>query len=150
MTSHITRSAQITVALPPATAMTLFTPEGERSWAGKDGWDPQYPIPSRTVGVGAVFTTEHAGRTTIWVMVDHSADRVRYARFTPGALAGTVEVQTLSGSATGTDVRVTYDLTALTDDAALELARFEAGYDAEIATWAREIAESLARPRIHE
>src|SRR5689334_131284 len=97
--------------------MSLFTPEGERSWAGKAGWDPHYPVPSRTVGTGAVFTTRHADRTTIWVMVDHSPDRVRYARVTPGAAAGTVEVRVLSGSASRTGLRVTYDLTALADDA---------------------------------
>jgi hypothetical protein len=144
MTSHMTRSTRIRIALPPASVMTLFTPEGERSWAGKDGWDPQYPVPSRTEGAGAVFTTDHGGRTTIWVMVDSSADRVRYARVTPGVLAGTVEVQTLAGAANGTDVGVTYELTALTDAGAVELARFEAGYDAEIGAWAADIADGLA------
>ena len=146
MTVHFTASADLSVPLPPAAAMDLFTPEGERSWAGHGGWDPHYPIPTRTSGAGAVFTTRHGIRTTIWVMVDHTADRVRYARVTPDGLAGTVEVSALSGSSTGTQLRVTYDFTALTDDAADELARFAAGYHAEIATWERHIADSLTRP----
>ena len=125
--------------------MSLFTPEGERSWAGKDGWDPEYPDPSRTVGVGTVFTTGHGVRTTIWVMVDHTADRVRYARINPSRLAGTVEVRALSAASGGTDLRVTYDLTALEEDGARDLASFAAGYEEEIATWADDIAESLAR-----
>jgi hypothetical protein len=144
VTAHFSASADISVALPPAAAMSLFTPEGERSWAGKDGWDPQYPVPSRTVGVAAVFTTRHGRRTTIWVMVDHSRHGVRYVRVTPDGLAGTVEVRTLSGSIADTQLRVTYDLTALTDDAVDELARFAANYDAEIASWASIIADSLA------
>jgi hypothetical protein len=145
VTTHFTGSSDITVALPPPDAMTLFTPEGERSWAGKDGWNPRYPVPSRTVGAGAVFTTQHQGRLTIWVIVDQQPDRIRYARVTPHGLAGTVEVRALSGSRAATTVRVTYDLTALTDAAAAELAGFAAGYHAEIDKWASDIAESLAR-----
>jgi hypothetical protein len=145
VTTHFIGSRNITVALSPPDAMTLFTPEGERSWAGQDGWNPQYPIPSRTSGAGAVFTTQNQGRPTIWVIVDHEPDRIRYARITPHGLAGTVEVRALSGSHADTTVRVTYDLTALTDAAIGELAGFAAGYDAEIDTWASDIAESLAR-----
>ena len=145
MTTHFTASRDITVPLPPPDAMALFTPEGERSWAGKDGWDPHYPVPSRTAGSGAVFTTGHQGRLTVWVMADHQPDRVRYARVTPHALAGTVEVRALSRTRTGTTVRVTYDLTALTDAATGELAAFAAGYHAEIDTWASDITDSLAR-----
>jgi hypothetical protein len=145
VTTHFTGSSDITVALPPPDAMTLFTPEGERSWAGKDGWNPRYPVPSRTVGAGAVFTTQHQGRLTIWVIVDQQPDRIRYARVTPHGLAGTVEVRALSGSRAATTVHVTYDLTALTDAAADELAGFAAGYHAEIDTWASDIAASLAR-----
>jgi hypothetical protein len=135
MSTHVTRSTDIRVALPPLAAMGLFTTEGERSWAGMDGWDPHYPDPSRIVGVGAVFTTRHRERTTTWVMVDHWPHRVRYARVTPDCLAGTVEVRALAGSGAGTTLQVTYDLTALTDDGVDELARFAAGYDTEIATW---------------
>jgi hypothetical protein len=145
VTTHFTGSSDITVALPLTDAMTLFTPEGERSWVGRDGWDPQYPAPSRTAGAGAVFTTQHQGRLTIWVIVDQEPDRIRYARVTPHGLAGTVEVRVQSGSRAGTAVRVTYDLTALADAAIDELAGFAAGYHAWIDTWASDIAESLAR-----
>jgi hypothetical protein len=144
VTAHFRASADLSVALPPSAVMTLFIPEGERSWAGRDGWDPHYPVPSRTADVGAVFTTRHGTRTTIWVMVDHTRDSVRYVRVTPDGLAGTVEVRTLCGCTADTQLRVTYDLTALTDDAVDELARFAAGYDAEIAGWGSAIADSLA------
>lgn len=148
VTAHFTGSSDITVALPLPDAMTLFTPEGERSWAGQDGWDPRYPVPSRTAGAGAVFTTQHRGHLTIWVIVDHEPGRIRYARVTPHGLAGTVDVRALSGSRAGTAVRVTYDLTALTDAAIDELAGFAAGYHAWIDTWASDIDESLARAAI--
>jgi hypothetical protein len=144
-TTHFTASHDITVPLPPPEAMALFTPEGEQSWAGKDGWNPRYPALSRTTGAGAVFTTQHAGCQTIWVIVDHEPDRIRYARVTPHHLAGTVEVRACSRSPAGTAVRVTYDLTALTGAATGELAAFAAGYHAEIDAWASDITDSLAR-----
>jgi hypothetical protein len=145
VTTHFTASHDITVPLPPPDAMALFTPEGERSWVGKDGWNPHYPAPSRTAGASAVFTTQHGGHQTIWVIVDHESHRIRCARVTPHHLAGTVEVRALSRSPAGTAVRVTYDLTALTDAATGELAGFAAGYHAEIDTWASDITDSLAR-----
>jgi hypothetical protein len=75
------------------------------------------------------------GRETIWVVLDRGADAVRYARITPGHLAGTVEVRLRDGEA-----EVTYDLTALTDDTQPELEHFAAGYEAFLAEWERAIA----------
>jgi hypothetical protein len=56
-------------------------------------------------------------------------------RITPDRLAGTVEVRLRTGEA-----EVTYDLTALTDDALRELEEFAAGYGAFLAEWERAIA----------
>jgi hypothetical protein len=145
VTPHFIGTSDITVALSPPDAMTLFTPEGERSWAARDGWNPHYPDPSRTCGTGAVFTTQHETGQTVWVMTDHEPDRVRYARVSPKGLAGTVEVRVRFGSHISTTLQVTYDLTALTDAAADHLAEFADGYQTEIATWATDIADSLTR-----
>jgi len=101
----------------------------------------------RTIGGGRWRGVHHprSGAPDDRVIVDQEPDRIRYARITPHGLAGTVEVRALSGSHADTTVRVTYDLTALTDAAIGELAGFAAGYHAEIDTWASDIAESLAR-----
>jgi hypothetical protein len=138
------RAAEITVPLERAAAMAMFTPEGERCWAGEHGWDPQYPDPTRTAGVGAVFVTAHGGVETTWVIVDHSAERMRYVRVTPGGLAGTVEVAVRHSTAEATTVRVTYDLTALQEESVSRLQAFAAGYDAEIASWGDAIRHALA------
>ena len=82
-----------------------------------------------------MFVTAAHNRTTIWVVVERADDSVRYARITPGHLAGTVEVHLRRGEA-----EVTYDLTALTADAQHELDEFAAGYDAFTAEWERSIA----------
>jgi hypothetical protein len=141
MSVTLHRSSEFTVALPPDQAIMLFTPEGERRWA--DGWNPRYPEPERREGPGAVFTTEHGGHHATWIVVDHTAQRLRYARVVHGATAGTVEVSIVSSTDRATVVRVTYDLTALTAMGAAWLDDFDEGYEDEIASWSKEIAAAL-------
>jgi hypothetical protein len=125
---------------PAGQAFHLFTPVGERLWA--EGWDPSFPDGESGDGgaPGTVFTTDAHGRHTIWVVLDRRDDAIRYARITPGHLAGTVEVRLGEGAA-----EVTYDLTALTPDAVPELEAFAAGYDAFMAEWERAIAAATSQ-----
>ena len=141
MSTTLLRSAEITVGLPRERALALFTPEGERRWA--HGWDPRYPQPDRREGPGAVFTTGHGGHLTTWIMVDHGPDGVRYARVTHGMTAGTVAVEVVGSREQSTQVRVTYDLTALSPAGETWLERFGADYATEIAGWGTEIAAAL-------
>jgi hypothetical protein len=134
------RTAEITVDLPRERAMAMFTAEGERRWA--KGWEPQYPEPTRRDGPGAVFTTAHGAHETTWIMVDDRPDGVRYARVTRGLTAGTVAVDVLASDDRSTRVAVTYDLTALSPDGEHWLAGFDSHYDAEIASWANDIASA--------
>ena len=144
MSTTVLRTTEITVDLPPQQAMELFTAEGERRWV--DGWDPQYPDADRREGPGAVFTTEHGGHQTTWIMVDHSPKSVRYARVTQGMTAGTVAVDVVESDEHSTRVRVTYDLTALSSPGETWLDAFDADYDTAIGGWATEIAAGLQRP----
>ncbi len=143
MSKTVLRAAEIAVDLPPEHAMAFFTPEGERRWA--DGWDPHYPEPDRREGVGAVFTTGHGGHHTTWIMVDHGPGSVRYARVTEGMTAGTVAVDVVGSGEHSTLVRVTYDLTSLTPAGESWLQAFVVDYDAEIGSWATEIAAAVRR-----
>jgi len=144
MSTTVRRATDITVELPPEQAMALFTPEGERRWA--HGWDPHYPEPDRREGAGAEFTTSHGGHQTAWIMVDHGPGTVRYARVTESMTAGTVAVDVVGSRDHATQVRVTYDLTALTPAGESWLEAFDADYDAGIGEWATEIAAALRRP----
>jgi hypothetical protein len=144
MSTTVRRTAEITVSVTPEQAIALFTPEGERRWA--DGWDPQYPEPRRREGPGAVFTTGHGGHQTTWIMVDHGAAGVRYARVTEGMTAGTVAVDVVADLEHAAQVRVTYDLTALTPAGETWLEAFDAEYETAIADWGTEIAAALERP----
>jgi hypothetical protein len=144
MSTTVLRTTEITVDLPPQQAMELFTAEGERRWVA--GWDPQYPDADRREGPGAVFTTEHGGHQTTWIMVDHSPESVRYARVTHGMTAGTVAVEVVGSDEHSTRVRVIYDLTALGSAGESWLDAFDADYDTAIGGWSTEIAAALQRP----
>jgi hypothetical protein len=145
MSTTVRRATEITVGLPPEQAIALFTPEGERRWA--DGWNPRYPDPRRREGARAVFTTEDEGDQTTWIMVDHGPERVVcYARV-EGMTAGTVAVEVVESRGRSTQVRVTYDLTALTRAGETWLDAFDADYDADIGEWAAAIAAALKRDR---
>lgn len=141
---HVELTGTVPVAAPPAEALELFTPEGERRWA--DGWDPAWVHPAGgALAPGAVFRTRHGGEETVWLVaeVDRAAGRVRYVRDTPGSRVGTVEVRCAPAPGGGTIARVTYDLTALSPAGEAYLATFEAGYGEMMAEWERDIARAL-------
>jgi len=124
----------ITVPLPAEAAMPLFTARGERRWV--EGWEPEFPAgePAEE-DEGTVWVTTAGDRSTYWVVAAKDADRVRYARTTPGLSAGTVELRVRGSDARETRIDVTYDLTALTEAADAELDDFAAGFQQEIGSW---------------
>lgn len=131
-------TGRVAVALPPKEAFRLFTPLGEREWV--DNWDPRFPDPvDDDTAPGTVFQTTNHGGTTTWVVVDREPGvRMRYARIAP-ATAGTVEV-VLEAADGGSEVTVTYQLTALTEAARPELAAFADGYAEFLGEWRDAIA----------
>lgn len=143
-----TCTADLTVSLPRAAALALFTPQGERAWA--HGWNPAFPVPDRVEGPGTVFVTEAATHTTTWIMVDQDDDGVRYARVTSGRTAGTVTVSVLDTGLESTRLRVSYDLAVLNQDGADWLGGFAGNFTDYIAHWETMIAEATARNRSSE
>ena len=132
------------VRLPPGceAALFLFTPRGERLWA--DGWDPQFPAPADDdTEPGTVFETVTGSQRTTWVVCAREPGRsVRYARVVQGRNAGTVTV-TLDDAGSAT---VDYDLTALSDAAATDLAQFAAHYAQYLQHWEEAIAGATGTP----
>ena len=138
-------AAVVRVGLDREPALALFTARGERRWV--PGWAPEFPAGEPPAGKpereGTVFVTHADGRATIWVVALRETGRIRYARTTPGVTAGTVEVRVIAATAGATSVEVTYDLTALSDAGAAELAAFAAGFDDTIGAWEDLIAAAL-------
>jgi Polyketide cyclase / dehydrase and lipid transport len=141
-------TGRLTVALPPDQAFHLFTPRGEQDWVPQ--WRPTFPIPADDATTpGTVFETHAHGQTITWVVVDRTwGRRIRYVRVIPHANAGTVTV-TLDDADGQSDVTVTYELTALTDDANQHLQEFAERYPAFLQSWQDAIAASLHHSNDH-
>ncbi len=134
-THHVVLVGTVRVNLPATEAFHLFTPLGEKAWA--DGWDPMFPAPVEGDGSrrGTVFEAAHSGDRSVWVSCRCEPPQVvQYARLIPGKNAGTVTV-TLTTEPEGSVATVEYDLTALSDAAAGDLARFAAHYREFLAGW---------------
>jgi hypothetical protein len=134
-----------TVRLPPGIAapLDLFTPEGERAWA--TGWEPRYPAPAEDDSEpGTVFQTRHGAHSGTWIVASREPGRsIQYTRVIADQDAGTVTV-TLDSSApaAGTQVTVSYDLTALSEPGAAHLAQFATNYKQFLAHWEDAIARA--------
>ena len=137
-------TGRIRVDLPPGEAFRLFTPRGEQDWV--HGWHPHFPAPVLDdTEPGTVFETHADRQHTIWLVTScEPGKRISYARVTPGDRAGTVTV-TIGPAGGGSEVEVTYQLTALTPAAADELAEFADRYPAYLRSWQDAITECLHR-----
>jgi hypothetical protein len=120
----------------------LFTPEGERRWAGSS-WDPVYAIPEAArhdTAPGTVFTTESHGGAAIWIVLERREDGMTYARIAPNRIAGTIRVSCARAAAPDqTRVTVAHDVTSLSPEGAAFAQELEAGYDAFLESWRRAI-----------
>jgi hypothetical protein len=117
--AHVRHSFVVMVNASYADTAILFSPVGERAWAGTD-WNPQflYPRPERDEE-GAVFTVKHGGHESVWVnsIRDMESRHFQYVYFIPDALVTVIDVRFFPISAGTTKVEVTYTRTALNVDA---------------------------------
>jgi hypothetical protein len=115
---HIETTFEVLVHAPYAETADLFSPEGERAWAG-DHWDPQflYPFPAKDKQ-GAVFTISHGAVHAVWVVAQHDleARHFQYVYFIPELLVTTIDVRFQSLDSKTTLVTVTYARTAVSLD----------------------------------
>jgi hypothetical protein len=133
---HLT--GRITIPLPPGQAFRLFTPLGERDWVAD--WQPRFPVPTADDSEpGTVFITrEHASERT-WLVVDREPDRrLRYADVAPGDRATMITVELVPAD-TGSEVNVTYDVTALSEAGARRLGHFADGFTRYLDSWQEQI-----------
>jgi hypothetical protein len=130
-----------TLPLPLTSAAPLFTPEGERRWAGRS-WDPVYAIPEQVTdgaAPGTVFTTESNGGAATWIVLERRDDGMSYARVAPDRIAEAITVHCSQRAEDETSVTVRYDVTSLGREGVDFVRELEAGYDAFLEAWRREI-----------
>jgi hypothetical protein len=146
MNVHTICTGSFRLPLPVEDALALFTPEGERPWAGAD-WDPVYAVPEAAKddsAPGTVFTTESTGGAATWIVLERRADGMSYARVVPGTIAGTIGVTCRAVDSGETHVTVTYDSTSLSAEGTAFLQELESDYDAFLDSWREEIVKALA------
>ena len=139
----IRHSGTLHVDASPRHAFQLFTAPGEKFWIV--GWDPAVVSGGDGRCKGAVFVTNTAGDKAYWVVVDYDDEALyaRYARIAPRTRAGTVEVRAHDDGAGSTDVKVTFELTALTEEGNESPAGFDgAAFGQMLADWERLIRDA--------
>ena len=139
----IAHTGTLRVDAVPDHAFQLFTAPGERLWI--EVWDPIILSGGDGRPRGSVWVTGDGPHQTIWLVVDYDPESLhaRYARITPASRAGSVEVFARSDGNGGTEVDVTYELTALSEDGNQDLAEFDADYFAHMMIeWERMIREA--------
>jgi hypothetical protein len=109
---------------------------------------PVYPLPEAAANdsaPGTVFTTESDEGPAIWIVLERRDDGMSYARVAPGRIAGTITVACRPDTSPDeTRVTARYDVTSSAPDDAAFVEELEAGYDAFLDEWRREILGALA------
>lgn len=143
MTTQIEVTGSLQVELPPEEAFELFTPRGEEAWV--PGWAPRFPAAAPDDSApGTVFVTSSGGQVTTWITVRRTRSRhLRYARVVSDRHAGTVDVR-IEPRKAGSEVTVSYHLTALSESAGPDLERFADGFAAYLRGWEKAIRASIA------
>ena len=143
--AHVRRSGSLRVAAPLERAFPYFTPDGERLYV--PGFDPHYLHPlTGEQGEGAIFTTDHNGEDTLWMVLHFSpADgQAEYARVTPGSRRGSVSVSLQRLDESTTQATISYDLTSTSEAGDQKLAAFtDQAFAAMLAEWEAKIDQLL-------
>jgi hypothetical protein len=145
----IARAGSFELDMTPDEALPLFTAPGERLWISI--WDPAI-LHGDGFERGTVFVTTNHGHTTYWLVTDYDSDtrHAQYARVTPEASTGTVDVSISSNGTGGAIVKVAYQLTGLSPggNADLEDSFSEPKYAEMMEEWRTMINDS--REKIDE
>lgn len=140
------RTGSFELDMNPDDAFPLFTAPGEELWA--PGWEP-FVLNGDGYEEGTVWVTIGHGHTTYWYVADYNTvDRhAQYVRVTPEANTGTVSVQVVSNGNGGSTVKVTYQLTGLSDAGNKHVEKMlgESEYSEMMERWRSAINESRDR-----
>ena len=132
----IARTGSFELNMTPDQAQPLFTAPGEKLWIPI--WDPVI-LNGDGYEEGTAFVTTIHGITTYWLVTDYDTEtrHAQYARVTPGASTGTVDVSISSNGNGGATVNVTYQLTGLSPagNAALQDSYGESDYAEMMEEW---------------
>ena len=130
-------SHEIVIERPIADAFPLFTPKGEEAWIAD--WRPTYirPLSGETCAE-MIFTTGDGDELTFWTCLvwQPAQYHVRYLRLTPASRVAFVDVRCVPGGPSRTQVRVGYQIQALTAHGEAYLKEFtQSAFASSIDEW---------------
>lgn len=132
----VARTGSFELDMTPEEALPLFTAPGEKLWISI--WAPVI-LHGDGYEKGTAFVTTNHGHTTYWLVTDYDieAKHAQYARVTPEANTGTVDVSITSNGNGGATVNVAYQLTGLspTGNSDLEESFSESSYAEMMEEW---------------
>ncbi len=145
---HVQHSYTIQLGAPADQSFPLFTPTGEAQWA--PGWSPHFLYPtSGETAVGTTFITHSLvpdGSDTYWMLsaFDPAQHHLTYARITPNALMGLVDIRCVDVAPDASRATVSYTFTSLGVAGDAFLDQFTAHhYQQEMLAWERAINHYL-------
>lgn len=128
------------VAAPINKVFALFDPIAEKDWV--PGWDPESVYPDElSLEAGSVFFLEREGRKETWTVIRHDpvARQADYLVNSPEYQQRWISVS-CEEDASGTLVNVRYRVTALSEDGAADLVKFNTDF---IRAWEAPVAKAL-------
>jgi hypothetical protein len=128
-------------------AWPLFGADGEKAWA--PGWDPDFLWPADAGDQeGMVFRIRHGLGVAVWINTsfDRQTGRIQYVYVIPEVVATVISLQ-LSSLGEATQVAVTYERTALSDEAVQQVSTLAEQDKAAGTEWSRQIDGCLRARR---
>lgn len=122
---HVEHRGSFDLPFAAEQSFGLFSPAGERFWG--PGWTPTYLYPAKECWQeGMVFRTAVDGEETLWMLptLDRVDLRLEYVRIVPNSRIGYVRLR-CSGKPDGSsEVKISYELTAVSEAGAVTLHAF--------------------------
>jgi hypothetical protein len=132
---------------PADLAFPLFGPARESEWAPT--WAPKwiYPPEPRQSPEGAVFTTVAPEGVSIWVMTVFDPEKrdVEYVHLIPGHRVTEISIIVRPAGSAASVARVSYRVTALSQDGSAFVAHFAKNFPSEGQHWERAINDSISK-----
>jgi hypothetical protein len=145
--SHAAASIELHLNASADAAFPLFGPVRESEWAPE--WSPVWiypPAPLQSAD-GAVFTTTHHAGVATWVMTVYDTDKraVEYVNFIAGRRVTQISITVRPETAATSIARVSYRVTALSQEGGEFVAHFAKNFPGEGPHWEKAVNDSISR-----
>ncbi len=144
---HAAASIELHLNASADAAFPLFGPVRESEWAPE--WAPSwiYPPEPRQSSDGAVFTTTLRAGVATWMMTVYDTEKhtVEYVNFIPGHRVTEISITVRPETAATSVARVTYRVTALSQEGGEFVAHFAKNFAGEGPHWEKAINDSISK-----